>query len=98
MLLETLITCFDRRWEDQNNPRSGAEEQNNPRSNVFDNVLWKLKEAGQYKQIKTPYDLANLIINEASSFFFSSNDDQKDSLRFSELFHKAISQVVSTSR
>ena len=98
MLPDTLITCFDRRWEDQNNPRSSAEEQNNPRSNVFDNVLWKLKEAGQYNHIKTPYDLANLIIDEASSFFFSSTDDQNDSPRFSELFHKAISQAVSTPR
>lgn len=82
---ETIITSFDRRWKDDNDAQS----------NVFDNVIWKLEEAKQVKKIKTPYDLANLIIDEASSYFFSCSDALPESMRFYEIFQKAITQVVS---
>ncbi|KAF2178904.1 hypothetical protein K469DRAFT_801924 [Zopfia rhizophila CBS 207.26] len=80
----TVITCFDRRCDEQDD---------NVRTNVFDNVLWKLQN-GQASHVETAYDLAHLILEEASSFFFNSSDDPKTHTpRFSELFHKAIGVV-----
>ena len=79
----TVITCFDRRWD----------EDNKPQSNIFDNVLWKLRE--QARRIQTPYEMANLVIDEASSYFFTYSDSLPEALRFRELFRKAIGDVVS---
>jgi hypothetical protein len=55
-------------------------------------------EDRQAHRIKSAYDLANLIIDEASSFFFCYIDDDPESIYFSELFKKAIGAVVSARK
>ncbi|KAF2452604.1 hypothetical protein BDY21DRAFT_358573 [Lineolata rhizophorae] len=76
----TVISCFDRRWENDNQPRL----------NVFDNVLWKLIDDKQAKRVQTGFDLAHLIIDGASSYFFTDSGTLPEHLRFHELFRKAI--------
>lgn len=84
ILQETVITCFDRRWE----------EDNNFQANVLDRLLqWKLPNNAT--RIKTAYDLAHIIIDEASGFFFSYSSSLPRSLRFAEIFRAAIGSVVS---
>jgi hypothetical protein len=79
----TVVTCFDRRWEDDGNFQA----------NVLDRLLaWKLPNNAT--RIKTAYELAHLVIDEASGFFFSSTSSLPRSLRFAEVFRTAIGSVV----
>jgi hypothetical protein len=81
---ETVVTCFDRRWENDQNFHA----------NVLDRLLqWKLPNNAT--RIKTAYDLAHIIIDEASGFFFSSTSSLPRSLRFAEVFRGAIGSVNS---
>ncbi|KAK3368540.1 hypothetical protein B0H63DRAFT_488660 [Podospora didyma] len=80
----TVVTCFDRRWE--------QDESESFQCNVFDKILsWTLKQEARH--VKCPYELAHLIINEVSGIFFNYSITLKPAIRFHEIFKLAISQL-----
>lgn len=77
----TLITCFDRSLEDNDDVHF----------NLLDHVLWKLST--QARRIQSAYELAHLVIYEASGFIFKYSYSIPRARRFHEIFRSAIATV-----
>lgn len=87
MHIDTVITCFDRR----------AEKKDRPQANVYEKIIWQLNQNGQSKCIKSGFELAHLIIEQASGYFFNYSHSLPPELRFKDIFHKVIGKIVRVS-
>jgi hypothetical protein len=87
--LDTVVTCFPRRWDSQ---RPG--DTTTDKTDVLQNII-DLLNGNQGQKIRTAWSLAEFIVDYCTRNVFDSENMPDEEHQFLEFFSHSISNVVS---